>query len=156
MAGTTSGSEPGAPSNLPPSGEQAEGFARLREVHAREVAEDYVEMIADLIDEEGEARAVALAERFGVTAATVNSTVKRLERDGFVTSRPYRAIFLTEAGRALAEACRERHRIVVAFLVSIGVPAATAEIDAEGMEHHVSAETLEIFRRRLAEAGAPD
>lgn len=138
--------DPASPS-LPPTEEHAQSFARLREVHASEVAEDYVEMIADLIDEEGEARAVALAERFGVTAATVNSTIKRLERDGFVTSRPYRAIFLTDAGRALAEACRERHRVVVQFLIAIGVSPATAEIDAEGMEHHVSDETLAIFRK---------
>ncbi len=55
-------------------------------------------MIADLIDQDGEARAVALAERFGVTPATVNNTVKRLERDGYVTSKPYRAIFLTDDG----------------------------------------------------------
>ena len=136
---------------LPPSGEHAESFTRLRAAHAREVAEDYVEMIADLIDDEGEARAVALAERFGVTAATVNNTIKRLERDGFVTSPPYRAVFLTDAGRALAEACRERHRVVVRFLVSIGVPPSTAEIDAEGIEHHVSAETLAVFRRMAGE-----
>lgn len=141
-----------AGTNLPPSDEHAQNFARLRAVHAREVAEDYVEMIADLIDEEGEARSVSLAERFGVTSATVNSTIKRLERDGFVTSKPYRAIFLTDEGRALAEACRERHRVVVQFLISIGVSPATAEIDAEGMEHHVSAETLTIFRRH-AEGG---
>ncbi|MGB0498414.1 MAG: manganese-binding transcriptional regulator MntR [Rubricella sp.] len=134
------------PETLPTPQSQAETFSRLREAHAREVAEDYVEMIADLIDAEGEARAVSLAERFGVTAATVNNTIKRLERDGYVTSRPYRAIFLTDDGRALAEACRERHRIVTRFLIALGVSPDTAEVDAEGMEHHVSEETLTVFR----------
>lgn len=111
----------GEDSALNPRHNKAEVFARLRDAHAREVTEDYVEMIGDLIAEEGEARSVALAERFGVTAATVNNTIKRLERDGFVTSRPYRSIFLTEKGEALAKKCRERHQIVYNFLVSIGV-----------------------------------
>ena len=135
---------------LRPAADQARSFDRLRAAHAREVTEDYVEMIADLIDHEGEARAVALAERFGVTAATVNNTVKRLEREGFVTSKPYRSIFLTEQGRTLAETCRERHRLVRDFLLALGVSAEVAEADAEGIEHHVSRATLDAFRRHLA------
>ena len=126
--------------------DHAQTFRRLRDEHAREVTEDYVEMIAELIDQDGEARAVSLAERFGVTAATVNNTVKRLERDGYVTSKPYRAIFLTDSGRALAEQCRERHRLVCDFLMAIGVQRDVAEADAEGIEHHVSDATLEVFR----------
>jgi DtxR family manganese transport transcriptional regulator len=129
--------------------DQARSFDRLRLAHAREVTEDYVEMIADLIDHEGEARAVALAERFGVTPATVNNTVKRLEREGYVTSKPYRSIFLTDRGRELAEACRARHRLVADFLMAIGVAPEKAEADAEGIEHHVSGATLEAFRRFL-------
>ncbi|MCB9957521.1 MAG: manganese-binding transcriptional regulator MntR [Rhodospirillaceae bacterium] len=124
-------------------------FARLREAHATEVLEDYVEMIADLIDGEGEARAVDLSERFGVTAATVNSTVKRLERNGYVTSKPYRAIFLTDKGRELAGRCRERHRLVFTFLLALGVEHDVAAADAEGMEHHVSEETLAAFEHYL-------
>src|SRR3546814_6044389 len=81
----------------------AAGFDRIRRAHQTEIAEDYVEMISDLIAARGEARAVDLAERFGVTQATVNKTVARLQRDGLVTTRPYRSIFLTEAGVELAE-----------------------------------------------------
>lgn len=133
--------------DLPAAEAQARGFDRVRDAHAREIAEDYVELIADLIDHEGEARAVALAERFGVTAATVNNTVKRLERDGLVQSRPYRSIFLTDEGRALADACRARHQLVTAVLMKLGVDAPTATADAEGIEHHVSRATLSAFRR---------
>ncbi len=121
-------------------------FDRIRKAHQSEVAEDYVEMIAELIAEIGEARAVDLAARFGVTAPTVNATVQRLQKDGLVTARPYRSIFLTEAGQALALDCKERHEIVRSFLISIGVDAETAEQDAEGVEHHVSPQTLEKFK----------
>src|SRR3546814_4843587 len=78
---------------------------------------------------------------------TVNKTVARLQRDGLVTTRPYRSIFLTEAGVELAEMSRRRHQIVLDFLRAIGVSDANAEDDAEGIEHHVSDETLAAFER---------
>ena len=92
-------------------------FDRIRRAHQSEVAEDYVEMIAELIEETGEARTVDLAARFGVTSPTVNAILQRLQREDLVETRPYRSIFLTDAGRALAEASRKRHKIVYDFLV---------------------------------------
>jgi len=130
--------------------QQARAFQRVREAHASEIVEDYVELIADLSEADGDARAVDLARRLGVTAATVNATLKRLERDGFVTGAPYRAVFLTEQGRTLAARSRERHRIVRDFLVALGIDAVLADEDAEGIEHHVSAETLAAFERFIA------
>lgn len=134
------------------SGRHAKQFARVRQAHQSEVAEDYVEMIAELIDERGEARAADLAERFGVAPPTVVRTIQRLIRDGLVTSEPYRAIFLTEQGHALAVRARERHLLVRDFLVALGVGPEMAEADAEGIEHHVSDETLAVFRRFLEQA----
>ena len=127
--------------------ESAAKFDRIRRAHQSEVAEDYVEMIADLIAETGEARTVDLAARFGVTSPTVNAIIQRLHREDLVETRPYRSIFLTEVGPALAEKARARHRIVRDFLVTIGVPETVAEEDAEGIEHHVSAETLAVFAK---------
>ena len=75
--------------------------------------------------------------------------ISRLKAAGLVRREPYRAIFLTDAGRELAEACRRRHRIVVAFLLSLGIDEETAERDAEGIEHHVSGTTLEAFEQAL-------
>jgi DtxR family manganese transport transcriptional regulator len=128
---------------------QARSFERVREAHQREVAEDYVELIADLIDVTGEARAVDLAERLGVTNATVNNTLNRLTREGLVTRQRYRSIFLTDSGRSMAEEARDRHRLVRDFLQKLGIDPETAEIDAEGIEHHTSEKTLAAFRRFL-------
>ena len=125
--------------------ESAAKFDRIRRAHQSEVAEDYVEMIADLIAEIGEARTVDLAARFGVTSPTVNAIIQRLQREDLVETRPYRSIFLTDAGHALAKEARARHRIVRDFLVAIGVPETIAEEDAEGIERHVSAETLMVL-----------
>lgn len=132
----------------------AERFKRVREAHQTELAEDYVELIDDLITETGEARVVDLAGRLGVSNATVNNSIQRLQRDGLVTTKPYRAIFLTERGQEMASQSRERHRLVVDMLLALGVDAATAEVDAEGIEHHVSDATLTAMRRFLETGGA--
>ena len=99
--------------------------------------------------ESGEARVVDLAERLGVTNATVNNTIQRLQRDNLVTAERYRSIFLTDDGRRLAEHSRRRHDLVRDFLIALGVGADVADADAEGIEHHVSEETLKAFRRFL-------
>jgi DtxR family manganese transport transcriptional regulator len=62
---------------------------------------------------------------------------------------PYQAIFLTGPGQKLAQECKQRHETVVAFLRSLGIPEKTAELDAEGIEHHVSPRTLSAFRAAL-------
>ena len=122
---------------------------RTRQEHSEETAQDYVEMIAELIDTTGEARVIDLARRLGVTHVTVSRTLQRLRRNGFITSLPYRSIFLTAAGKRLSEESRHRHEVVVEFLQSIGVPEAVAYSDAEGIEHHVSRETLAAFEKYL-------
>ena len=142
------------PAATPPPGvrsvaPQAENFRRSRRDRSVEVAQDYVEAIADLSASLGEARVVDLARQLGVTHVTVNRTLARLKRAGFVNTKPYRAIFLTGAGHKLADECRRRHKTVVAFLHSLGISEKTAKLDAEGIEHHVSPETLAAFDRIL-------
>ncbi len=130
---------------LPP----ADTFRRSRRDRAGEIAQDYVEAIAELSATVGEARVTDLARRLGVTHVTVNRTLARLKAAGFVNTRPYRAISLTAAGNKLAAECKQRHETVVAFLRSLGVSRKIAELDAEGIEHHVSPETLAALERRL-------
>jgi DtxR family manganese transport transcriptional regulator len=122
---------------------------RTRDDHASEVAEDYVEAIADAIAQRGVCRSMDLVQQFAVTHATVNNTVARLQRDGLVTTQPYRPIELTTAGKRLATASRKRHEVVRAFLEALGVSSQTAAIDSEGIEHHVSKETLAAMQRVL-------
>ena len=132
-----------------PSSQQAENLRRLRRDRSAETAQDYVEAIADLTTTQGEARVVDLARRLGVTHVTVNRTLARLQRAGYVNTKPYRAIFLTPSGGKLAEECRCRHQTVVSFLQRLGVSEKISEMDAEGIEHHVSPETLAAFERLL-------
>jgi len=125
-------------------------FNQARAVQSVAILEDYAEMIGDLIEEMGEARITDIARRMGVTHPTATKAVARLKREGLAVSRPYRGVFLTEEGLALADRVRARHRTVVAVLLALGVPPDTAEMDAEGMEHHVSEVTLAAFESYLA------
>lgn len=133
--------------DLAPVEQQAAGFEAVREARRSETAEDYVELIDDLIKATGEARVVDVAARMGVSHATVNRILARLVKEGLVNTQPYRSIFLTDAGSDLAQESRERHRIVVEFLCALGIDETTAERDAEGIEHYVSTETIAAFQQ---------
>ncbi|MEP8984213.1 manganese-binding transcriptional regulator MntR [Enterobacter cloacae] len=124
--------------------EHVEGFRQVREAHRRELIDDYVELISDLIREVGEARQVDMAARLGVSQPTVAK--KRLASVGLIEMIPWRGVFLTPEGEKLAQESRERHQLVENFLLVLGVSPEIARRDAEGMEHHVSEETLVKFR----------
>jgi len=125
--------------------EHVEGFRQVREAHRRELIDDYVELISDLIREVGEARQVDMAARLGVSQPTVAKMLKRLATVGLIEMIPWRGVFLTPEGEKRARASRERHQIVENFLLVLGVSPDIARRDAEGMEHHVSEETLQQF-----------
>lgn len=120
---------------------------RSRLQHAEENTSDYLEAIADLIVECGEARLVDVAERLGVNKATASKKLRSLQRKGLVRSMPYRSIFLEPEGAEHAAASKKRHQLVLKFLLAAGVPAAVAELDAEGIEHHVSPQTIAALKR---------
>lgn len=126
---------------------RAEAFQQARDARRSELMEDYVELIDDLIRDGGEARQVDIAARLGVAQPTVARMLRRLVEDGLVQRKAYRGVFLTDEGSALARMSRERHEIVETFLIALGVSPEVAQRDAEGIEHHVSEETLAAFRR---------
>ncbi len=151
------GDDPLAPTEvekMPAEPTQARRFNKTRAANASALLEDYAELIADLIAAGGEARPTDIARRLGVSHATAIKTIGRLKREGLATSLPYRGVFLTPQGEALAHKTRARHRLVVAVLTTIGVPREAAEQDAEGIEHHISPATLKAFAAFL-KARAP-
>lgn len=123
--------------------------SRTRDDHANETAEDYVEAVFDVIAESGECRVQDLANHFDVSHVTVSRIVKRLQNEGLLLTEPYRPVELTRKGESLAKRAKKRHEIVYQFLLSIGVDQETAQIDSEGIEHHVSDKTLAAMKRKL-------
>ena len=117
-------------------------FKKVRDAHKTENTEDYLEIIADMLNTKGEARIVDIANKLDIAQATANKTIQRLQNQGFVKKEPYRSIFLTLKGQKVASISKKRHIIVLTFLKNLGLDARTAEADAEGIEHHVSNKTL--------------
>lgn len=126
---------------------QTKGHQRTRRDHATELTQDYVEAIAELEAKLGVCRVRDLAKRFAVSHVTVNRAVARMKRDGYVDAQPYAPVTLTEKGRSLAQFSQRRHEIVFQFLRTLGVSERTASIDSEGIEHHVSDETLGLMEK---------
>jgi DtxR family manganese transport transcriptional regulator len=124
-------------------------FSQTRSRHASETAEDYVEAVMELIEELGECRVLDLSRYFNVSHVTVSRIVKRLHDEHLLHSQPYKPVELTTEGSKLAKRVKERHEIVLAFLISLGVDKANAEIDSEGIEHHVGSKTLAAMKRFL-------
>ena len=117
-------------------------FKKVRNAHRTENTEDYLELIADLLNKNGEARIVDIAEELDIAQATANKTIKRLLNQGYIKKEPYRSIFLTIKGQTIASRSKKRHKIVYEFLKNLGVDHKTAAADSEGIEHHVSEKTL--------------
>ncbi len=140
---------------MPEEPAQARRFTQARSARATIQQEDYLELIADLLLAHGEARITEIARRLGITHPTAHKTIGRLKREGLVMSRPYRGVFLTPAGEHLAERVRARHRLVVDLLLAVGVPTEVAEVDAEGIEHHVSDAALMAIEQFLKARRTP-
>jgi DtxR family manganese transport transcriptional regulator len=108
-----------------------------------ETAEDYAEAVSDIVHRHGVCRVKDLVAHMGVSHVTVTRIVARLEQEGLVETAPYRPIRLTAAGEQLAAKSRQRHQLVLSFLLALGVPEEEAHRDTEGIEHHVGVATLQ-------------
>ena len=104
--------------------------------------EDYLEVIYELIQKKGYATAIDISESLNVSSPSVTKMLQRLEENKYLRYERYRGISLTNEGVSMAENIHEKHSLLVEFLRMIGVDENVANIDAEGIEHHLHPETL--------------
>ena len=107
--------------------------------------EDYLEQIHQLIESKGYARAVEIATNLKVSQASVSAMVQRLDAEGFLVYEKYRGITLTDKGREIALQIIQRHELISRLLRIFGIDEATIYRDVEGMEHHISPQTLNVL-----------
>ncbi|MEN9990702.1 MAG: transcriptional regulator MntR [Verrucomicrobiota bacterium] len=108
-------------------------------------SQDYLEQIFQLIALKGYARSVDIAANLGVSQASVSAMLKRLGTDGLVVYEKYRGVILTEKGSDLAQYIIKRHEVLTRLLRHFGVDEETIYRDVEGMEHHISSQSLKAF-----------
>lgn len=116
--------------------------------------EDYLERIYKLIDEKGYARVSDIAEGLEVHPSSVTKMIQKLDKDEYLIYEKYRGLVLTPKGKKIGKRLMDRHELLEEFLTIIGVKDENIYTDVEGIEHHLSwdsitcIETLvEYFRR---------
>ena len=100
--------------------------------------EDYIEQIFILIDTKGYARVSAIAEALRVHPSSVTKMVQKLDRDDYLDYEKYRGLVLTKKGKKIGERLVYRHELLEDFLHIIGVEEENIYDDVEGIEHHLS------------------
>ncbi len=115
---------------------------RSQKRHASSAVEDYLEQILELINTKGYARVVDIAQRLSISQASVTNMVQKLDADGLLKYEKYRGLVLTTAGEELARNITLRHQLLSDFLHLLGLDPQVIHHDVEGMEHHVSPETV--------------
>lgn len=117
-------------------------FKATRKHHSDEAAEDYTELVAKLISEKGVARTCDIAEHLGISHVTALRTIRRLVSEGYLKTTPRHPVTLTQKGTKLASVSKDRHETMLELFSLLGIPDAVAEIDVEGIEHHISQTSL--------------
>jgi DtxR family manganese transport transcriptional regulator len=119
-------------------------FQETRNKRLFEIAEDYTELVDDLIKAQGQARVCDISREIGVSHVSVLKTLKRLIRDGYL-ERDSHKICLTSKGKEMAVFSKKKHLILSDFLRKLGVSEEIAATDVEGIEHYISPATLEAI-----------
>ena len=110
-----------------------------------QTAEDYLERIHELIEEKGYARVVDIASSLDVKQASVTSMVQKLGELGYLNYEKYRGLILTDKGRQVATGIQKRHETLSRFFSLFALSEETQRRDIEGIEHHLSAATVEVL-----------
>ncbi len=113
--------------------------------------EDYLEQIHNLIASKGYARVVDIAKNLGISQASVTNMIQRLDAEGFVVYERYRGVVLTEKGGKVGAEIARRHEVLTRLLGSFGLDPKTVHEDVEGMEHHISRQTLDVLTLLMEE-----
>ena len=110
--------------------------------------EDYLKLIY-LLSPKGEVRGADLADELDIKRPTVCVYLKRLVENGDITMDRHHCVYLTEQGRAVAESTLNKHGMLLALLLDLGVPEAVAAGDACAIEHNISVETYTALNQLL-------
>ncbi|MBM6829563.1 metal-dependent transcriptional regulator [Anaerotignum lactatifermentans] len=113
----------------------------------RESMENYLETIYLLEQRTGYVRAIDIATELGFSKPSVSNAMKKLRAEGYISVEEKSRIVLTPEGRRIAEGTYERHCVIAAALMRIGVSEETALQDACRMEHILSEETFLCMKR---------
>ena len=118
-----------------------------------ESGEMYLETILILTIRDQTVRSIDVAKYMGFSKPSVSRAMGRLKEQGYITVDPEGNLLLSDSGRAVAEKIYERHRVLTAMLMRLGIDEQTAAEDACKIEHDISDKTFEAIKRHVENYG---
>lgn len=118
-------------------------------MHINESAENYLETILRLSQTHPVVRSVDIANELNFKKSSVSVAMKKLREAEHITVTPEGFIYLTDSGMAIAKSIFERHKLLSAWLIRLGVDADIASEDACRIEHVISSESFEAIKKHV-------
>lgn len=119
-------------------------------MRSNESAENYLETILILSKKKPVVRGVDIAEELGFKKPSVSVAMKNLREKHHIVVSKEGFITLTDSGREIAEMIYERHQLLSAGLIYLGVDEKTAREDACRIEHVISAASFQAIKEHMA------
>ena len=118
-------------------------------LHANESSENYLETILELSKTLPVVRSVDVANELGFKKSSVSVAMKHLREKNHITVTEAGFIYLTPAGKEIAEMIHERHQLLTSWLIELGVSEDIASEDACKLEHVLSKESFEAIKKHI-------
>ena len=120
---------------------------KIKKVSSTTREEDYLEVIAELVELKGYATALDISRFMNVSPPSVTKMLQKLDEKKYLEYEKYHGINLTEKGKQTANTIRQKHGLLLDFFEILGVGIDIANQDIEGIEHHLNPKTIKQLRK---------
>jgi len=119
----------------------------IKKVASTTREEDYLEVIAELVELKGYATTLDISRFMNVSPPSVTKMLQKLDEKKYLEYEKYHGINLTNMGRQVADTIRRKHSTLLEFFEILNVGKGIANQDTEGLEHHLNDKTIRRLRK---------
>ena len=114
-----------------------------------ESREDYLEVIAELVEFKGDATTLDISKFMNVSPPSVTDMLQKLDKENYLKYKKYHGVTLTNKGKRVADTIRRKHSMLLEFFEILNVGQGIANQDTEGLEHHLNPKTIRQLRKYI-------
>ena len=122
---------------------------KTKKVSSTTREEDYLEVIAELVELKGYATALDISRFMNVSPPSVTKMLQKLDEKKYLEYEKYHGINLTNMGKQVADSIRRRHRTLLEFFENLNEGKEIANRDTEGLEHHLNPKTIRQLKKYI-------
>jgi len=127
--------------------ESIKAARKTRKTSSTTSEEDYLEVIAELVELKGYATTLDISRFMNVSPPSVTKMLQKLDEKGYLEYEKYHGINLTVIGRQVADTIRKKHSTLLEFFEILNIGKGIATQDTEGLEHHLNDKTIRRLRK---------